>query len=201
MPSTTYSETALSGQQPLAPSWTTTARVADLLYDHHYLGPIKRGHAWVRREFGAICVAPPTSRRLPGTWLELTRWCITSEEKNAGSRMWAAFVRDARQRWPEITTIVSYSDPSVGHTGALYRACNWWWAPTWHRLRPPPSGNGNWNNRQQSVKDRWVFPLQRDAARAGLLVAQDAGVLKRMPWGRYAEPGGADYKTFKELAA
>jgi hypothetical protein len=195
----TYSGTAEGGQQ-VAASWCSLAHVAEVLAEYHYLGPLKRGAAW-RSEHGVICVAPPTSRRLPVTWLELTRWCITSEEKNAGSRMWAAFVRDARQRWPEITTIVSYSDPSVGHTGALYRACNWWWAPTWHRLRPPPSGNGNWNNRQQSVKDRWVFPLQRDAARAGLLVAQDAGVLKRMPWGRYAEPGGADYKTFKELAA
>ena len=37
-----------------------------------------------------------------------------------------------------VSTVVSYSDPSAGHTGSLYRACNWIWAPTWLRLRPPP---------------------------------------------------------------
>lgn len=175
-------------------SFVSPADVAGTLRENHYLGPIRRGIAWADR-FGVIVVAAPTSRRLPIEWLELSRWCITSTEKNGGSQQWAAFVRAIRAKHPEKTTIVSYSDPSVGHTGALYRACNWWWAPTWHRLRPPPSGNGKWNDRQQSVKDRWVFPLRKDQRRTELLVARDPAILRRYPWATYKEPGGVSYKT------
>jgi hypothetical protein len=97
---------------------------------------------------------------------------------------------------------VSYSDPSVGHTGALYRACNWWWAPTWHRLRPPPSGNGSWSDgRVQSVKDRWIFPLRPDPDRAGVLLVKDASLLRAMPLARYVEPGGVPFRTLARAAA
>ena len=168
--------------------------VADTLRAKHYLGPSKRGTAW-SDEFGVIVVASPTARRLPSNWLELVRWCITSSEKNAGSRQWAAFVRALRQSRPEVTTLVSYSDPSVGHTGALYRACNWWWAPTWHRIRPPPTGNGAWQEgKTQSVKDRWVYALRKDAARVPLLTLRDESILRRRPELRYAEPGGVPFK-------
>jgi len=82
---------------------------------------------------------------------------------------------------PEVTTLVSYSDPSAGHTGALYRACNWRWAPTWHRLRPPPSGNGSWQEgKQQHVKDRWYFPISPDTRRGEMLSVKDASIAKRM---------------------
>lgn len=180
-------------------SWVSTADVAELLRANHYLGPIRRGIAW-QDEFGVIVVTTPTARNVPATWIELARWCIVSREKNAGSRQWAAFVRALRQQRPDVTTVVSYSDPSVGHTGALYRACNWWWAPTWHRLRPPPTGNGSWTGKgsdRQSVKDRWVFALQPDPFRVDVLVARDEAVLRRMPWARYREPGGACFKTFQ----
>jgi|SRR5215472_5093844 len=176
--------------------WTPPKSVSYFLAKNHYLGPIKRGMAW-QDEAGVIVVTKPTSRRIPGHWLELARWCITSVAKNAGSRQWAVFVSDLRMAHPKLTTIVSYSDPAVGHTGALYRACNWWWAPTWLRLRPPPTGNGSWaTNEARSVKDRWVFQLQRDRERAPLLVAQDAAILRRWPWAEYREPGGVPYKKF-----
>lgn len=177
-------------------SWEDPADVAALLRAHHYLGPIRKGIAW-QDEFGAIVVKAPTARNLPKTWLELARWCIVSREKNAGSQQWAAFVRALRASSPSLTTIVSYSDPSVGHTGALYRACNWWWAPTWHRLRPPPSGNGAWiKGEPQAPKDRWIFPLRHDPARAEILIARDDAALRRMPFARYTEPGGADFRAF-----
>ncbi len=84
--------------------------------------------------------------------------------------------------------------------GALYRACNWWWAPTWHRLRPPPTGNGAWKvGEQQAVKDRWVYALRKDNSRPEILVAKDDAVLRRMPWARYTEPGGADYRRWKAM--
>ena len=171
-------------------TWITPSSCADLLREKHYLGPTKRGIAWAD-EFGVIIVASPTARRIPQHWLELTRWCITSREPNAGSRQWAAFVRALRSARPDVTTVVSYSDPSVGHTGALYKACNWRWAPTWHRLRPPPTGNGSWGTgKVQSVKDRWIFPLKKDAGRAPALQITDGGVLRRMPWAVYREPWG-----------
>lgn len=170
--------------------------VSHILAEKHYLGPSKRGVAW-QDEYGVIIIAAPTSRRLPIHWLELVRWCITSKVKNAGSRQWAQFVKALRALRADVTTIVSYSDPSVGHTGALYRACNWWWAPTWHRLRTPPTGNGSWQKGKiESAKDRWVFALKPDTKRTALLIAQDESILRAKPWATYKEPGGADFRRF-----
>lgn len=183
---------------PASP-WRAPGETAPILTEHHYLGPTRRGTAYVD-DIGVIVVAPPTGRRLPTDWLELTRWCIIDRAKNAGSRQWGRFVRSLRALRPDVTTLVSYSDPSAGHDGALYRACNWIWAPTWHRLRPPPTGNGSWTaGRAESVKDRWVFPLLPDPRRAELLVAQDESVLRRFPWARYVEPGGASFKEFQAM--
>lgn len=181
--------------------WRSPSETAALLTEHHYLGPTKRGSAYVD-DIGVIVVASPTGRRLPADWLEVTRWCIIDRSKNAGSRQWGRFIRALRKERPEITTLVSYSDPSAGHDGALYRACNWIWAPTWHRLRPPPSGNGSWKSgKQESVKDRWVFPIAPDDRRETLLVAQDPAILRKMPWARYSEPAGASYRLWKKHAS
>lgn len=182
-------------------TWLPPAAVSEILHRWHYLGPIRRGVAWWD-EFGVIVLAPPTSRRIPAHWLELARWCIVSKQKNAGSRQWAAMVRSLRVERPTVTTIVSYSDPSVGHTGALYRACNWLWAPTWHRLRPPPTGNGSWGEagRVHAVKDRWVFPLRADPERVSCLRIDDGGVLRRFPWALYDEPVGVPYAKWKVAA-
>lgn len=180
----------------MAAGWCSPSEVAALLDERHYLGATRRGMAW-RDEFGVMVFATPTSRRLPSTWLDLTRWCITDRAPNSGSKQWGRVRKALAAEFPLVTTVVSYSDPSAGHTGALYRACNWLWAPTWHRLRPPPTGQGSWDGvARQAVKDRWVFPLRKDAARVGILVAKDESVLRRMPWARYQEPGGADYAEF-----
>lgn len=182
-------------------AWLPLLEVSDILAHNHYLGPISRGVAW-QDEFGILVFANPSSRRLPHrSWLELVRWCILSKETNAGSQQWAAVTRALREKFPDITTVVSYSDPSVGHTGALYRACNWKWAPTWHRLRPPPTGNGNWGQPEiQPVKDRWVFTVKKDGDRQELLRVRDDSIMKRMPWASYQEPHGGDYKRWKQLA-
>lgn len=97
---------------------------------------------------------------------------------------WRRMKRHLLETAPQVTTMVSYSDPSQGHTGALYKACNWAWAPTWHRLRPPPSGNGSWKDgKVQSVKDRWVFALKEDPRRAGILSIKDDSILRRLQAG------------------
>src|SRR5262245_32974721 len=103
-----------------------------LLARYHYLGPIHRGRVY-RDDAGVMVFANPSSRRLPqDRWLELMRWCIVSDVENAGSQQWARVRRWLIETYSAVTTIVSYSDPSAGHTGALYRACGWLWAPTWH---------------------------------------------------------------------
>lgn len=163
--------------------------VAHFLDERHYLGAARRGLAW-SDGWGVLVLSKPTSRRLPhdGTWLELSRWCLVGE-KNGGSRQWSEVSRWLRTFRREVTTIVSYSDPSVGHTGSLYRACNWIWAPTWLRLRPPPSGNGSWQDGNvQSVKDRWVFPLRADDRRESLLAIQDDALRKSHAHVEYRDP-------------
>lgn len=158
-----------------------------LLSENHYLGPLWSGArltvigARNGETVAAMMWKHPTSRRLPadGSWLELARWCLTGEAgRNAGSRMHRWSARLIREHLPAVTTFVSYSDPAHGHTGALYRACNWRWAPTWLRLRPPPSGHGDWGLGQQQIKDRWVFCLARDAARERVLAIDDPGAIR-----------------------
>lgn len=171
--------------------------VNQVLSRFHYLGPIDRGFTY-RDQFGVCVFGNPSSRRLPQQrWLELVRWCLYGE-KNGGSQQWKAITAWLRETRPEATTVVSYSDPSAGHTGSLYRACNWLWAPTWHRLREPPSGNGDWGNgRRQAVKDRWVFCLAADAEREALLRVNDDALRKRMPWAEFREKRGGDFKKWK----
>lgn len=149
------------------------------LEKNHYLGSINRGFAW-SDEFGVMVWANPTSRRLPQKrWLELVRWCLVGT-KNGGSQQWASFRRWLIVACPEVTTCVSYSDPSQGHTGAVYKACNWEWAPTWHRLRPPPSGNGNWGSGPQSVKDRWIFRVREDDERNEIIRIKDESIVRSL---------------------
>ena len=161
------------------------ADVAEILRERHYLGPATRGFAWLD-EFGVIVLASPSSRHLPTDWLELTRWCLNGEP-NAGSKQWSKVVKHLMKCHPA-TTVISYSDPSVGHTGALYKACNWLWAPTWQRLRPPPSQGGSWDGKKtQSVKDRWVYPLRADPRRQSVLRVNDES-LQRKGCPSYEEP-------------
>lgn len=167
----------------LGESWEAN----ELLREHHYLGPLHSGGRMVvigsrcGETVAAMIWKHPTSRRLPafGTWLELARWCLTPDAgPNAGSRMHRYAVKLIREHLPNVTTLVSYSDPSHGHTGALYRACNWQWAPTWVRLRPPPSGHGDWGSGRQEIKDRWVFAVRRDDTRRDALMIDDAGAVR-----------------------
>lgn len=190
---------SIFGGPALDRRWRDVADVNPTLEARHYLGAVHAGFAW-QDEHGIMVFANPRSRRMPMHWLELVRWCITSTEPNAGSRQWSAALGGLRRRFGDCTTLVSYSDPSAGHTGGLYRACSWWWAPTWHRLRPPPSGNGAWTEgEEQSVKDRWVFALRPDRGRVERLTLTDDAILRRMPEARYREPGGVPLSILRSL--
>lgn len=169
------------GASPVPRLHFTTSSVQEislLLDAEHYLGSVRHCNyafaGWVDDVLvAAMTWRKPTARYLPsdGTWLELTRWCLTLEAgENAGSRMFGWVRRWFLRNASGILTLVSYSDPSQGHTGTLYKACNWTWAPTWHRLKPPPSGNGSWDGQLvQSVKDRWVYELRADSNRQEIL--------------------------------
>lgn len=212
MATATFAETAASradgvsvsivtGRQGTLPIGNDWLGVNQILSSMHYLGPINRGFPY-RDEFGVLVLANPSSRRLPhSNWLELVRWCLFGT-KNGGSQQWRRVSRWLRETRPEVTTIVSYSDPSAGHTGALYRASNWLWAPTWHRLRTPPSGNGKWSKRGkvEAVKDRWVFCLRPDSNRERLLRINDESVIRRYPWAEFKEKVGGDYKRWIALS-
>lgn len=175
--------TNLFGEPVVDPS-----TVAGALDASHYLGRSRRAAVTWSDEHGIAVLSHPASRRLPSDWLELARWCLVGE-RNAGSRQWASIRRWLLANRPDVTTVVSYSDPSVGHTGALYRACGWLWAPTWMVLRPPPSAGGSWDGeRRQSVKDRWVDVLRSDERRAAALRLDDAAVRRRFPDAEYREP-------------
>ena len=165
----------------------TAADANPLLRDRHYLGPLYSGATLVvigatdGRVVAAQMWKHPTSRRLPsdGSWLELSRWCLTPEAgANAGSRQHRYAAKLIRKLLPSVTTLVSYSDPGHGHTGALYRACNWEWRPTWLRLRPPPGGHGDWGTGPQAVKDRWVFSVRRDPSRDRALFIDDPAAIR-----------------------
>lgn len=189
------------------------AHANGILAGRHYLGTTTRQTLTLGDARGVLVFVHPAARHLPADWLELSRWCILPGQPNAGSQMWRDVVRILRTL--RFTTVVSYSDPSAGHTGALYRACNWLWAPSWHRLIPPPTGNGNWGRSgapvddvalslfdlpgktirfAESVKDRWVYPVRPDPRRVPALRIKYPRILKRFPWAEYTEPAGVDFK-------
>src|SRR6185436_4663511 len=110
-------QTSAAGESYIVPTGT----VSHFLDELHYLGGTGRGFAW-SDEYGVLVLAKPTARRLPqdGTWLELVRWCLVGTP-NGGSRQWSRVRRYVRRELRNVTTVVSYSDPSAGHTGALYK--------------------------------------------------------------------------------
>lgn len=166
------------------------ADVNAFLGGRHYLGAYtgpRFRFAFVGVMTGEIVAAQvwrmPAARRLPndGSWLELARWCLTTVAvKNAGSRMHGWVRRWLLENEPKVTTLVSYSDPSIGHSGTLYRACGWRWAPTWLRISPPPKGERSWDRSgYETPKDRWIFDLRPDPTRESYLTIPYPSVRRR----------------------
>jgi hypothetical protein len=171
------------GASPTPRLHLTTATVGEvnpLLSTEHYLGPAAAARycfaGWHQDELVACQVWRwPTARMLPsdGSWLELSRWCLTPEAgPNAGSRMMGWVARWLRRHAPDVlTTLVSYSDPEHGHSGGLYKASGWQYRPTHIGARYDvdgigfPSGNGSWNGTTRaSSKHRWVYELRGAAS-------------------------------------
>lgn len=96
----------------------------------------------------------PSSPKLPQLeWLMLKRWAIAPEApKNTGSRMESWMVRDVRRRFPEVHTLVSYSDADT-HDGAIYKACGWIEGDTTERKTEGRMKNRCFNKNEPHYED------------------------------------------------
>lgn len=94
--------------------------------------------------FAAAIWTNPTSPKLPQReWIQLFRYAISDNApQHTASRMMGWMIRDLRVRYPDVTTLVSYSDPDT-HDGTIYRATGWVEGPTTRR-----TGKG-WGSRDR----------------------------------------------------
>ena len=102
---------------------------------------------------GVVVVGTPSSRELMKRgFVEVTRLCAHAAPKNA-----ASYLLGAAKRWaePRGFSLVSYSDPGVGHSGTVYRTAGF--------THAGKSKGGTWGNRpghkqgREGPKDRWVW--------------------------------------------
>lgn len=153
-----------------------TSEVADFLDAHHYLGRRGGRNAFAFRNRSGVLVFSyaPQAFNFPRDWLELSRWCVVSEEEGAATKQWRR-VRRWLMEHTEATTVVSYSDPSR-HDGALYRAAGWLWAPSGqYLLKSLALAKERHPDRPYRDKERWIYPLRPDPRRAEVLTI-------RHPW-------------------
>ncbi len=78
---------------------------------------------------GVIVFALPpreTAKRYGGVTWELARlWLDDSVPQNGETFLIARATRHIQQFHKGVEMLVSYADPSAGHTGTIYRAANW----------------------------------------------------------------------------
>ncbi len=81
------------------------------------------------RSIGCVIYsAPPkeTEKRYGGKTWELARlYLLDDVPKNAETWLISQSVKWIRRNNPEVCTLVSYADPSAGHSGTIYKAANW----------------------------------------------------------------------------
>jgi hypothetical protein len=75
-----------------------------------------------------VFALPPreTAKRYGGLTWELARlWVDDEVPRNGESYFIGSAIRYIKRNNPEVKCLVSYADPSAGHTGVIYRAANW----------------------------------------------------------------------------
>lgn len=81
------------------------------------------------RPVGACVFALPpreTAKRYGGITWELARlWVADEMPTNVETYFMARAVRHIQRARPEVVALVSYADPSAGHSGVIYRAAGW----------------------------------------------------------------------------
>lgn len=88
---------------------------------------IKAGGVYERAMGCMVFALPPreTHKRYGGHTWELARLWVSDEmPRNTESWFISQATRHIRKTRPDVACIVSYADPSVGHTGTIYRAAN-----------------------------------------------------------------------------
>jgi hypothetical protein len=81
------------------------------------------------RHVGCVIYSVPPREsdvRYGGKTWELARLYLLDEvPQNAETWLIAQSVKWIKQNRPEVCNLVSYADPSAGHSGTIYRAANW----------------------------------------------------------------------------
>ena len=110
-------------------------RQASAMIRQHYLGrwpgvTVLSLGLWRRTEpLGVIVYALPpreTNKRLGCESWELARlWVSPAVPQNGESWLIAQSIKYIRRKHPDVGCLVSYADPTFGHSGTIYRASNW----------------------------------------------------------------------------
>lgn len=75
-----------------------------------------------------VYALPPreTAKRYGGVTWEMARlWIDDAIPTNGESWLIGQSVKYIKANHPDVVALVTYADPSAGHTGAIYRAANW----------------------------------------------------------------------------
>lgn len=109
-------------------------KIGAFIKKNHYSGSVSRGNKFVyillvnNKMRGVATFGTPVGNRVEefygGQVLECKRFCLApNAPKNAASFFMGHCLRDLKKR-PNISKIISYADPEVGHEGIIYRASN-----------------------------------------------------------------------------
>lgn len=83
-------------------------------------------NGWAR---GIICFAlPPIQTNIRygcKTWEFARMWVDDIMPRNTETFFIARCIRYIKKNHPDVKMLVTYADPSAGHTGTVYRAANW----------------------------------------------------------------------------
>lgn len=104
-----------------------------------------------------VCVfsIPPreTNKRYGGECWELSRlWLSDDLPRNSETWFIAKCIKEVQRSHPNISHLVSYADPSAGHTGIIYKAGNWRFDGMTDADRKTPRCDYRWNGRMYSRK-------------------------------------------------
>lgn len=122
--------------------WRKVSRVfkASISYVEHFIAQhyLKKRPAIIQLclvmvvdDYPVGCVvysAPPreADKRYGGKTWELARVYLLDEiPRNAETWLIAQSIKYIKQNHPEVKHLLSYADPSAGHTGVIYKAGNW----------------------------------------------------------------------------
>jgi len=103
----------------------------NLIRYEHYLGTIPTNSIILISRVqniitGIACFGKGSNKNIKNNCLELTRLCIPYYViRHFGSLFLRLCYKYIKENYPQIKTLISYVDPSVGHNGGIYRMAGW----------------------------------------------------------------------------